>query len=124
VTLEAQLLAAAAALVARGWSRTGPAEDRNGALVEPSSPVARRWSPVGALEAVWQHRCRASQDPQQVTGAFERASLALTAVTGNADAWNRAHDRTHQDVIAAFDRAIRSCEDGSTRSRPSDPAAA
>jgi hypothetical protein len=89
------------------------AEDGSGALVDPASPLARRWSALAALEAVWQHRCRASQDSARVSGAFQRASLALRAVTGDAERWNRAPGRTHEEVIGAFERAIGLCEEAS-----------
>ena len=117
MTPEAQLLAAAAAVVARGWSRERPAEDRNGAPVEPSSRLARRWSAPGALDAVWHYRCRASPDPDRLTSAFERASRALVTVMGDPEVWNRAPDRTRDDVLAAFERAIRLCEEPSISGR-------
>lgn len=123
MTLEGQLPAAAAALVARGWSRDAHGEDENGVAVEPWSRLATRRSAVGALEAIWQHRYTASQHPDRVTRAFQRASLALTTVTGDPDAWNRADGRTRQDVIAVFDRAIGLTEDASTRSERIDSAA-
>jgi hypothetical protein len=44
-------------------------------------------------------------------------------VTGQTEAWNRADTRTQQDVIAAFDQAIRLCEKAAARSQPIDAAA-
>jgi hypothetical protein len=123
MTLEAQLLVAAAALVARGWSRDSPAADETGAPVQPASLLARRWSALGALEAVSQHRRRASPEPDRVTRAFDEASLALRAVTGRTEAWNRADGRAQEDVIAAFEQAIRLCEHTAARSQPLDAAA-
>lgn len=97
-----EMLAEARDLVRRGWARGARAEDEAGNLVEPWSLLARRWSALGALEAVW----RWSQAPELARGELERATLALSAVVGEIADWNDALERTEAEVVAAFERAI------------------
>lgn len=97
---DEELLARAAELVARGWSREARAEDGLGRPVGPYSESARRWSPVGALQKVW------SEGGGGRLEVFETAYLSLMLATGGRlDAWNAAPWRTRWHVLRAFERA-------------------
>jgi hypothetical protein len=96
-----QILQGAAALVSRGWARGASAVDEEGNPVEPSSPLAQRWSAQGALQAVWD----GSAAPEAGRGELERASLALSAVVGDIQEWNDAPERTLEEIMAAYDQA-------------------
>jgi hypothetical protein len=94
-----QLLTRAAELVGRGWCQSTLAEDRDGRPVPPWSETASRWSPLGALLAVWHE---SPGDPE----AFETAYTALALATGGRlEAWNEAPWRTRRHVLSAFARA-------------------
>ena len=97
---DAELLARAGELVARGWCKRGIAQDRDGRHVEPWSERACRWSPLGALLKVWY------EDPVGRARAFEAAYLALALATGGRlEDWSAARWRTEQHVLNAFSRA-------------------
>ena len=97
---DERLLALAAGLVARGWSRTVLAEDGSGRRVEPWSASARSWSPLGALIAIW---IRARIERPEV---LEIAYAAFTLATGGRpEEWSAAPWRTKWHVLSAFARA-------------------
>jgi hypothetical protein len=102
----AEMLAEARALLVRGWCRQEDALDEDGAPVDPSNPAARRWSVAGALLAVWEEWRGAGKPADLVSRDFAEAGLALRAAVGDIVAWNDAPERTHGEVLAAFDRAI------------------
>jgi hypothetical protein len=90
----------------RGWCGREAALDEDGAPVDPSNPAARRWSVAGALLAVWEEWRSAERPADVVSRDFAEAGLALRAAVGDIVAWNDAPERTHGEVLAAFDRAI------------------
>jgi len=90
---------------AAGAGRKTPL-DEDGAPVDPSNPAARRWSVAGALLAVWEEWRGAGKPADLVSRDFAEAGLALRAAVGDIVAWNDAPERTHGEVLAAFDRAI------------------
>jgi hypothetical protein len=95
-----QLLRAAAELVASGWCQNALAEDAFGRQVEPWSPRATRWSPLGALTRVWHERRGVELE------VFETAYAALALATGGRpEEWNGARWRTKRHVLRAFARA-------------------
>lgn len=102
----AEMLAEARALLVRGWCQGEDALDEDGVPVDPSSPVARRWSVAGALLAVWEEWRSAGNAADVVSRDFAEAGLALRAAVGDIVAWNDAPERTHGEVLAALDRAI------------------
>lgn len=94
------LLERAAELVARGWCQAALARDREGRQVEPWSPSAHSWSPLGALVGAWY------EDPDASRVAFEAAYAALARATGGRlEEWNDARWRTRRHVLSAFLRA-------------------
>ena len=100
------MLREARALLARGWCQWDNALDDNGDPVDPSSRAARRWSASGALLAVREEWRSAGKPAELVSRGFAEASLALQAVVGDIAPWNDAPERTHEQVLAAVDRAI------------------
>jgi hypothetical protein len=95
-----ELLAEAADRIAGGWCRTGLAEDGRGRKVEPWAESARRWSPLGALLAVW------LDAPCTGRESLEIAYAALELATGgHLEDWNAAPWRTSWHVLSAFMRA-------------------
>jgi hypothetical protein len=97
---EDRLLALAADRVARGWCRISLAEDRAGRRVEPWSPGACRWSPLGAMLAVWLER----GDPRPEVLEVAYAALAI-ATGGRPEEWSAAPWRTAWHVLSALSRA-------------------
>lgn len=118
---EARLLARADELVQGGWCRTGLARDADGRLVEPWSPSACSWSPLGALLKVWFDTGSDEGDALRIACS----ALAL-ATGGRIEEWNAARWRTRRHVESAFLRArdylpgvarrIRATEGGAERS--------
>jgi hypothetical protein len=104
--VEAQLLIAARALVSRGWCREAAAADRDGVQVAPTAASACRWSATGALDAVSHYRRTALRSPEGIEAARTRALLALAAVVGDVESWNRSPERTQADVLAALEDAL------------------
>lgn len=95
-----QLLQAAAELVASGWCQNALAQDRFGRQVEPWSPQATRWSPLGALTRIWHERRGVEIE------VFETAYAAMALATGGRpEEWNGARWRTRRHVLRAFSRA-------------------
>ena len=95
-----QLLSRAADLIASGWSQNALARDEYGRQVEPWSPEASRWSPLGALTRVWH------DDRGDELEVFEAAYAALAMATGGRpEEWNDARWRTKRHVLRAFSRA-------------------
>jgi hypothetical protein len=93
-------LGQAARLIARGWSRSGLAEDRHGRKVEPWSDEAVAWSPLGALTRIWYE-----SHGEAFTG-FDAAYWSLSVATGGRlEEWNTARWRTQWHVVTAFERA-------------------
>lgn len=60
----------------------------------------------GALDAVSHYRRRAVRSREGLDAARMRALLALAAVVGDVEGWNRSPERTEADVLAAFDDAL------------------
>jgi hypothetical protein len=100
---DEQLLVRAAELVARGWCQKAPAADWRRRPVDPRSPTACSWSPLGALTRVWSERSGAEPD------VFRTAWTAFALATGGRPKdWNAAQWRTRAHVLRAFERARRS----------------
>lgn len=100
VLTEDRLLALAADRVARGWCRASLAEDRHGRRVEPWSPSACRWSPLGAMLAVWLER--GAPRPEVLEVAYSAFGIATG---GRPEEWSAAPWRTAWHVLSALSRA-------------------
>jgi hypothetical protein len=96
---EKALLGRAAALVDTGWCQRSLARDAEGGEVDPWSPDARSWSPLGGLAKLWYEE-RGGSD------AFRVAYAALALATGGKlEEWNSAPWRTKQHALRAFAHA-------------------
>jgi hypothetical protein len=103
--MSARLIAAALARVVSGWCRGVLAEDDERRAVRPWSPEARRWSMLGALLASW--------DGGPVKDLGDALGVLHTATDESTlEAWNDSPERTKQEVVAAFERAIELLERG------------
>ena len=112
---DAEMLARARSLIWDGWSPVYPAIDKDGEEVLPSEEAAVAWNIYGACERVIVHH-----EPwvvwmplaRQLRGALEEA-----AGLGSGPDWNPweklenwGHDKTRQQVVGLFDRAIEQIE--------------
>lgn len=105
-----EILIAARALIAtpERWTQGDRARDAAGAPIDPCDPRAVCWCISGALEA-------ADPSGSDMDG-FIGAALALEKVIvglGHRAAigdFNDAPERTHAEVLAAFDKAIAATE--------------
>jgi hypothetical protein len=104
VALAGAMLAEAYDDVLSGWCQGAAAVDERGRPTEPASPLARKWSAIGALERAWQ---RSLADPIDARAAFERARLALTAAVNDVpQSWNDRPKRHHSEVLSALAEAL------------------
>jgi hypothetical protein len=95
-----ELLRVAGELIATGWCQNALAQDQFGRQVEPWSPRATRWSPLGALTRTWHERRGVEIE------VFETAYAALALATGGRpEEWNGARWRSKRHVLRAFARA-------------------
>lgn len=102
--LAERWLADAYELVEHGWCRGATAEDELARVVDPTSEDAARWSPTGALLAVWR---RSSVDEELGLRALQMANLALAAAVNDIPtAWNEAPGRRHYEVLEALLSAV------------------
>jgi hypothetical protein len=98
--VSACIVAEACGRVLTGWCQGSIAQDEDGDAVDALSSDARRWSALGALIASWGG------------GPIENLRTALAAVHASTEqapleVWNDRPGRTHDDVVAAFERAIK-----------------
>lgn len=108
----AAMVSEAHRLVAAGWCQGASARDDAGLEVPSWSDEARSWSLLGALLSSW-HR-HDSQENGDVGAhladaeALGRATEVLGDVVGTASlkGWNDAADRTHAEVVDAFEQAL------------------
>ena len=91
-------------LVESGWCRGASAEDELGRVVDVDSADAVRWSPTGALYAVWR---RNGVDDDLALRALQMANLALAAAVNDIpSAWNDAPGRRHHEVLETLLSAV------------------
>lgn len=118
-----RVLDEARSLVRLGWTQRGPAARLGGGvLVDPEDPIARAWSPLGALRRAV---CRAGHGWESPFGARAlralRDGILVDFAPGNLAVqqaedqrvlchlianWNDDESRTQRHAILAFDRAI------------------
>jgi hypothetical protein len=107
-----RLLEESGLFVTRGWCQGSLAIDDDGRRVEPWSPSARRWSPLGALLRAWY------ESPSADAEAFRIAYTALASATGGRlEEWNAARWRAKRHVLNAFGRARTYVPSGPSRTR-------
>jgi hypothetical protein len=84
-------------LIKRGWTQGVAARNKRGNRVCFDSPRAIKWCAIGAIE-------NAHGDTH---AKFTEATSKLLAViqTQNITGWNDDPERTHAEVIAAFEKA-------------------
>ena len=93
-----QILIEGRRVVERGWCQRASARNASGIPCEWDEPAACQWCSTGAMlhvvsMFVWEH-----------AGAlnFLRQAIGQHSIVG----WNDAPERTKEEVLAAFDRAI------------------
>ena len=93
-----EILLAARAKVEAGWCQGiyTEAMDAAGNVVDPTSDDACRWCMLGGIKAV-------ADNYHQVHAAYE---FLKQAIPSGPVAWQENPERTHSEVLAAFDRAV------------------
>lgn len=99
-----EILRAARAKVAQGWTQGADGRDIDGRPSYMSGEPATCWCVSGAIHSVSRAHW---YDPFVALDCFRKA--AGCHCEGIAD-WNDAHGRTQAEVLAAFDRAIELAE--------------
>jgi hypothetical protein len=96
---ERGILVAARALIEHpeAWTKGEYARDKKGNRVSPSSRKAACWCARGAIL-----RAAAGNIP----AGFRAHDRLWAVIRGSITRWNDAPERTHAEVLAAFDRAI------------------
>lgn len=110
------LLKAARATIEQGWCQESPALDAEGEVVNPTDPTAIEWDIDGAFEknaaeytdyevrkaeaCVWFHAGWINEDYH--FGTYEDVPELVD--------WNDTKGRTKEEVLEAFERAIREQE--------------
>lgn len=110
----------ARSLIRLGWCQKGPAARRGGGtLTNPEHELAAAWSPIGAIQRVCARRgvdwtspfalscLRALRDVLAVEWTGINTDVQTqTGICHEIADWNDAEDRTHAQVILAFDMAV------------------
>lgn len=89
------------------WCQETEAQDAIGRNVEPTNAAAVRWCFAGAVYA---EGVDATTAPHIGVSQIGRILNEAIGVEG-AGPWNDAPDRSHADVLEAFDRAIQLAEE-------------
>lgn len=94
-------------LVEKGWTQGCCARDARGKNCDIGSKAAVCYCAVGAISHV--------SDYSEPTRPFKQACIALRRVINikqgmSIGSWNDAPERTKEEVIAAFDKAIEELE--------------
>lgn len=100
--LSACIVAEATGRVLTGWCQGSIAQNEDGDAVDALSSDARRWSTLGALIASWGGG--PVKDLRRAVAAVH-ASIEQEAAL---EVWNDRPGRSHDEVVAAFERAISS----------------
>ena len=106
------MMAEACERVSTGWCQGTIAQDADGRPVGAGSSAARRWSMLGAVLASWDG------------GPVEELGQAVTSLHTSTDqapleVWNDRPERTQEEVVTAFERAIHSLARREEETRPS-----
>jgi len=93
-----ELLIEGRARIARGWTQRVWARDAGGCASDGTAAEAVCWCALGAL---------AGAEVDHISRAMAELGAALPeGAHHGVDEWNDAPGRTHEDVIALYDRAI------------------
>lgn len=105
----AETLRRARALIERpeAWTKAADARLEDGRATLATSPNAVCWCSVGAIEAAVSPGGYRPRLYHEATEFFRSAAGGPPRITF----WNDAPERTHADVLAAFDRAIEAAEE-------------
>ena len=89
------------------WAPGNLAVDGKGVKVRPSDPSAARWDSTGALLRAWSV-LYSPKDAAPFLAALACLRQAVGAGDRNAELfrWEDRPERTHPDIMAAFQRAI------------------
>lgn len=119
-----RILDEARSLVRQGWAQRGPAArlGGDGTLTDPSAPVARAWSPLGALMRALASHGHTWESPTAVRALRALRNGIAVDWHGLSEAqlqtehqgllcrliadWNDAEDRQQRHAVLAFDLAI------------------
>ncbi len=102
-----EILGEARRLIEAGWCQGARAKDEGGRDVDPSSPEAARFDPLGAIERAVLNLFRG--DGRYLAQNYHKGFYALARGlhTGAAvTAWNNAPARRLAEVLALLDRAM------------------
>lgn len=86
------------------WTQGSFARDINSEECEACDPDACRWCAIGALQATAD--TADEYDSALLELAHSGVGLATTLIADSLVAWNDSHERTHGEVLEAFDQAI------------------
>ena len=92
-----EILKGARGRIEQGWCQKASARDAQGTRVLAMCSSAVKWCAIGAIDAEMQHE----------DGYHNPIStIARVAGTDNVAQWNDSPDRTQEEVLAVFDKAI------------------
>lgn len=101
---NAQILRQARALIKKGWCKKVIARTKTGACTYPDSRYACAWCAEGAIQRACKHKFRFYV--MTLVGIVKRENK----ISKELHQWNDAPRRTKDDVLRAFDRAIKYAE--------------
>jgi hypothetical protein len=101
------LLECALARLRRGWCQNADALDSEGHRTDPCSPTAVSWSAAGAVEAEIRSASDGDSEEGPIFAALGTDDYGYIAL----QFWNDMEERTQQQVIALFERAIAKCSE-------------
>jgi len=102
-----QILREARRLIAAGWCQGARARDDGGREVDPGSPEAIRFDPLGAIERAALNLFRG--DGRYLVQNYYKGFYALAwgyHTHAAMTAWNNAPARRKAEVLARFDQAM------------------
>jgi hypothetical protein len=85
-------------LIRQGWTQHTFARDENEKAVRFTDPNAVKWCSTGAIGAVY-------PGTREYISAIEKLMQWLPTEVFSISFWNDAPERTHAEVISAFEKA-------------------
>lgn len=110
----ADLLTEARAVIAdpAQWCQRAPARNHNDTPTDPTSEFAQRWCIMGAIHKVCIGGRHSPVVAMRATRAITQSLVPPGPLLRTSPAtWNDMPERTHEQVLAAFDRAIEKLKD-------------
>lgn len=102
MTTVPTLLREARELIAQGWTQHAFARDAQGEICAASEAVATCWCIRGAVRRV----CLTGESSESPLWGKVLHTLSTTLGRGGLAEWNDAPERTKEEVLSLFDRAI------------------